>query len=176
MLVAMAGLPGTGKSAVAEGMSAALGWPVVSVDPLESSILRAGIDSDQPTGLAAYLVAETIVESVLRSGQCVIVDAVNAVAPAREQWVLLAQRLGYSAVFIETVCSDRDVHRRRLEERRRDLAHIAEPSWHAVEQSLDEYAPWSGLAESLPRLTLDTVAPLSQLVEQAVAFARASDL
>ncbi|MDP3209714.1 MAG: AAA family ATPase, partial [Rhodoglobus sp.] len=94
MLVAMAGLPGSGKSTVAEQLARALGIPVVSVDPLESSILRAGIDADQPTGLAAYLVAETIADAVLRSGQGVIVDAVNAVAPARDQWVLLGERLG----------------------------------------------------------------------------------
>ncbi len=168
----MAGLPGSGKSTVAEQLARALGIPVVSVDPLESSILRAGIDADQPTGLAAYLVAETIADAVLRSGQGVIVDAVNAVAPARDQWVLLGERLGVEVRFVETVCSDRALHRRRLEERRRDLLHIAEPTWHAVEQSLDEYAPWSGLAEARPRLTLDTVAPVPQLVEQALDFLR----
>ena len=60
----MAGLPGSGKSTVAEALGAQLRTPVVSVDPLESAILRSGIESDQPTGLAAYLVAETIAESV----------------------------------------------------------------------------------------------------------------
>ncbi len=169
----MAGLPGSGKSTVAEELARVIGVPVVSVDPLESSILRAGIAPDQPTGLAAYLVAETIADAVLRSGQGVIVDAVNAVAPARDQWVLLGDRLGVEVRFIETVCTDLTLHRRRLEERRRDLLHIAEPTWHAVEQSLDEYAPWSGLAQSRPRLTLDTVAPIPHLVEQALGFLRA---
>lgn len=168
----MAGLPGSGKSTVAEELARVVGMPVVSVDPLESAILRAGIGADQPTGLAAYLVAETIADAVLRSGQSVIIDAVNAVAPARDQWVLLGERLGVEVRFIETVCSDTAVHRRRLEERRRDLAHIAEPTWHAVEQSLDEYAAWSGIAESRPRLTLDTVQPLSTLVDRAAAFVR----
>jgi len=168
----MAGLPGSGKSTVAEELARVVGMPVVSVDPIESSILRAGIDADQPTGLAAYLVAETIADVVLRSGQSVIIDAVNAVAPARDQWVLLGERLGVEVRFIETVCTDLTLHRRRLEERRRDLLHIAEPTWHAVEQSLDEYAPWSGLAESRPRLTLDTVAPLPHLVELALGFLR----
>ena len=57
VLVAMAGLPGAGKSTIAEVISARLGATIVSVDPIESAILHAGIDADQPTGLAAYLVA-----------------------------------------------------------------------------------------------------------------------
>ena len=59
-LIVMAGLPGAGKSTIAEIVGARLGATVVSVDPIESAILRAGIDADQPTGLAAYLVAEEI--------------------------------------------------------------------------------------------------------------------
>ncbi len=168
----MAGLPGSGKSTVAEQLARQWGIAVVSVDPLESAILRAGIDDDQPTGLAAYLVAETIADAVLRAGQSIIVDAVNAVAPARDQWVMLGDRIGVEVRFIETFCSDAAVHRQRLEERRRDLAHLAEPTWHAVEQSLDEYDAWSGLAGARPRLTLDTMAPLPELVEHASAFLR----
>ena len=92
MLVAMAGLPGSGKSTIAEIVAGRLGATVISVDPIEASILRAGIESDQPTGLAAYLVAETMAEQVLLSGHSVVVDAVNAVEPARLQWRDLAER------------------------------------------------------------------------------------
>jgi predicted kinase len=170
VLIAMAGLPGTGKSAIAELIGARLLKPVVSVDPIESSILRAGIDSDQPTGLAAYLVAETIAEFVIQAGHGVIIDAVNAVAPAREQWVNLAARSNDRLKFIEVVCSDLDLHRSRLEARERNLPHLAEPSWNAVEQSLDEYSEWSGVSGAVPRLTLDSVEPLDELVERALAF------
>ncbi len=172
MLIAMAGLPGSGKSTVAEQLARQWGIAVVSVDPLESAILRAGIANDQPTGLAAYLVAETIADAVLRAGQSIIVDAVNAVGPARDQWVMLGDRLGVEVRFIETVCSDAELHRSRLEERHRDLPHFAEPTWNAVEQRLDEYASWSGLAAARPRLTLDTVAPLAELVDHASTFLR----
>jgi predicted kinase len=170
VLIAMAGLPGTGKSAIAELVGARLLKPVVSVDPIESAILRAGIDSDQPTGLAAYLVAETLAESVMRAGHGVIIDAVNAVSPAREQWVDLAARSNESLKFIEVVCSDVELHRSRLEARQRNLPHVAEPTWHAVEQSLDEYSEWSGSSGAVRRLTLDSVEPLEALVERALAF------
>lgn len=166
----MAGLPGSGKSTIAEVVGARLQMPVVSVDPIESSILRAGIDADQPTGLAAYLVAETLGESILLSGSGLILDAVNAVAPAREQWVALAAKLGEPLRFIEVICSDPVIHRERLESRERKLPHLAEPNWHAVEQSLDEYAEWGGPSAAVARITLDSVEPLGVNVDRALVF------
>ena len=166
----MAGLPGAGKSTIAEVIGNRLGYAVLSVDPIESAILSAGIDDDQPTGLAAYLVAEAIADAALANGQSIIVDAVNAVDPAREQWVDLAEKHGESIRFIEVICSDTELHRERLEARDRNLTHIPEPSWHAVEQSLDDYAEWTGDTAAVPRVTLDSVNPLGQTVEEALAF------
>jgi predicted kinase len=170
MLIAMAGLPGAGKTMMAEILGGRLAASVVSVDPIEAAILHAGIDSDQPTGLAAYLVAETITEALIVSGHSVIVDAVNAVDPAREQWVRLAERQGESVKFIEVVCSDLDMHRQRLEHRHTQHQYYSWPSWRAVEQSLDEYASWSGPSASIPRITLDSVRPLGINVDAALAF------
>lgn len=170
MLIAMAGLPAAGKSTIAEILGGRLAASVVSVDPIESAILEAGIDSDQPTGLAAYLVAQTIAGLVLESGHDVIVDAVNGVDPAREQWVGLARSRGETLRFIEVVCSDPELHRERLEARGRRLPHLNEPSWHAVEQSLDEYSPWAGASAAVPRITLDSVRPLGVNVDAALAF------
>lgn len=169
-LIVTAGLPGAGKSTIAEVVGNRLGLPVVSVDPIESAILGAGIDRDQPTGLAAYLVAETIADAVLAGGAGVIVDAVNAVEPAREQWLRLAARQNVPVKFLEVVCSDPELHRSRLAARDRGLPHFAEPTWHAVEQSIDEWESWSGSSAAVPRITLDSVQPLGVNVEQALAF------
>ncbi|WP_179496346.1 ATP-binding protein [Leifsonia sp. AK011] len=169
MLVVMAGLPGTGKSTIGQVVAGRLGIPVVPVDPIETAILQAGIASDQPTGLAAYLVAETLAERVLEAGTGVLVDAVNAVAPAREQWVNLATRLGEPIKFIEVVCSDPDLHRERIESWRRSMPHI-QLTWNAVEQSLDDYSEWTGDSAAVARITLDSVEPLGTNVERAVAF------
>jgi 2-phosphoglycerate kinase len=158
VLIAMAGLPGAGKSTIAEIIGARLGAAIVSVDPIESAILSAGIDSDQPTGLAAYLVAETIV------------DAVNAVEPARLQWRDLAARADVKLRVVEVVCSDQDLHKARLEKRIRKLPHVDETSWHAVEQSIEEYDEWRGASAALPRITVDTTATIGENVETALAF------
>ena len=69
MLIVTAGLPGAGKSTIAEVVGNRLGLTLLSVDPIEAAILSAGIDSEQPTGLAAYLVAEAMAEGVLATGR-----------------------------------------------------------------------------------------------------------
>ncbi len=50
MLIAVAGLPGVGKSSVAEALGRELRAPVVSVDPIEAAMRRAGVGRAQPTG------------------------------------------------------------------------------------------------------------------------------
>jgi predicted kinase len=164
VLVVTAGLPGSGKSTIAEIIAGRLSATAISVDPIEAAILKAGIDADQPTGLAAYLVAERMAEQVLLSGHSVIVDAVNAVEPARLQWRDLAERCGVRLRVIETVCSDADLHTERLAKRTGLTAA------YAVEQSIEEYAEWKGAAASLPRVTLDTSRPLGANVDAALAF------
>ncbi len=113
------------------------------------------------------LVAETMAESVLSGGRGVVIDAVNAVEPAREQWVKLAARQNAVLRFIEVVCSDPEVHRERLQARAG--RHAADASY-AVEQSLEEWEPFQGESASIPRVTLDSVRPLGVNIEQALAF------
>ncbi|WP_150308449.1 AAA family ATPase [Planctomonas psychrotolerans] len=166
----MAGLPGAGKSSVAERLAVLLGAALVSVDPIESAIRAAGIPADQPTGLAAYCAAEAVAGGILATGQSVIIDAVNAVEPARLQWITLAARAGAPLRMVEVVCSDPAVHRARLESRDRGLSHLPEPTWHRVERVRADYAAWSGASADVPRITVDSVAPLSRVVDDALAF------
>jgi predicted kinase len=153
MLVALAGLPGSGKSAVAADLGRALGCALLSADPVEAAMWRAGISRSEPTGLAAYVVVEALAAEQLALGHDVIVDAVNAVEPAREQWRDLAGRLAAELRFIEVCCSDPAVHRSRLEGRQRGIAGFYEPTWADVEQRSREFAPWTD-----DHLTLDSVA------------------
>ncbi|MCS0500702.1 AAA family ATPase [Protaetiibacter mangrovi] len=170
MLIVMAGLPAAGKSTIAEVVGNRMGVPVVSVDPIEAAILSAGIGADQPTGLAAYLVAEAFADAVLTGGGSVVVDAVNAVSPAREQWVKLAERQRSEVRFIEVVCSDEVLHHQRLTARAERLRSSALPGAFAVEQSLDEWEEWTGPSGAIARITLDSVDPLGVNVERALTF------
>ncbi len=151
----MAGLPAAGKSAVAEGLARALGCAVLSVDPVEAAMWRAGVRRDEPTGLAAYLVVEVLAAEQLQLGHDVIVDAVNAVEPAREQWRRLADRTGSVLRFIEVRCSDETEHRRRLEGRRRGIDGFPEPTWEAVQARRAGLDDWHD-----DRLVIDSMTAL----------------
>ena len=72
MLIVMAGLPGAGKSTIAREVAQILGWTLVSVDPIETAMWRAGIDREQPTGLAAYAVAGLMLRRCVRDANPVV--------------------------------------------------------------------------------------------------------
>ena len=161
-LIVMAGLPGAGKSAVAAGLSRALPAPVVSVDPIEAAMWRAGIPRSM-TGIAAYVVAEAIAEENLKLGSSVIVDAVNPVEAARAGWVRLAARQDVPPTFIECCCSDLAVHRARVERRVRGIPGMPEVTWDRVEERRAEYEPWT-----MDRIALDTAREDAERLVQGV--------
>jgi len=150
---------------MAERLGRALPAAVVAVDPVEAAMWRAGVDRGQPTGLAAYLVAEAVADGVLALGQSAIIDAVNSVEAARQQWRALADRHQVSVAFIEVVCSDSRVHRRRLERRSRSIVGFEVPTWQAVQQRRAEYQPWTD-----DRLVLDSMADLATNVTKAQEY------
>ncbi len=152
VLIVMAGLPGGGKSTIAAAAARRLDCTVISVDPIEAAMWRAGIDREQPTGLAAYVVAEALAEEQLRLGHRVIVDAVNDVEPARRQWRDLAARAGVQVLFAEVVTTDAREHRRRLEERERGIPGFSEPTWESVDARRVGFDGWDE-----ERLRLDFV-------------------
>lgn len=165
MLIAMAGLPGSGKSAVAGEVARTLGCALLSVDPIEGAMWRAGITRDQPTGLAAFVVAEDLAREQLLIGNDVIIDAVNDVDAARGQWVSLAAELGHPLAFIEVFCSDVDEHRRRLEGRRRGIVGFAEPTWESVIERRVGFETWTGA-----RLRVDSMRPLAEGVAEVLDY------
>lgn len=167
VLVVMAGLPSSGKSTLATALAAALPAPVLSVDPVEAAMWRAGVDRGQPTGLAAYVVVEALAREQLAVGHSVVVDAVNDVAEARQQWVDLARRSAVPLRFVEVTCSDPVLHRQRLENRRRGLEGFVEPTWESVQSRRESWASWRH-----ERLVLDSAQPLQDNVHRAVRFVR----
>jgi predicted kinase len=165
MLIVVSGLPGTGKSVLADRLGQELGAVVLSVDPIEAAMLESGIEQSFATGYAAYRIVSTIVEANLALGQTLIVDAVSGVAEAKAWWPALALEAGVSLAVIECICSDSRLHRLRLERRVRGLGSFPEPSWDDVERRLEEWVPWT-----IPHLVVDAIRPLDVNVAEALAY------
>jgi predicted kinase len=157
-LIVLSGLPGAGKSTVAEGVARALHAPILSVDPIEAAMWRGGMQHGL-SGVAAYGVAAALAEEQLALGLTTVIDAVNPVEAPRRLWRGLAHRYGATLAVIEVVCSDLAVHRRRVEARKRNMDGVPDLTWSRVEQRRAEFEPWRDL-----RLVLDS----SELDEDAM--------
>jgi len=108
-LIVLSGLPGSGKTVVAESLSRALSVPILSIDSIEAAMWRTGLAKAE-TGVAAYEVARALADENLRLRHTVIVDAVNPVEPPRAAWRNLAAKHRVSLKIIECVCSDETIH------------------------------------------------------------------
>jgi len=158
VLVVTTGLPGTGKSALADAVGRAMPAPVFSVDPLEATLNRAGITRAHRSGHAAYDLAAMLAERQLGAGQSAVVDAVNGRGSLRAWWMDIAGSHGVALVMLATVCSDRSLHRQRLEQRTRPIeGFLYDVTWDDVQVGMADYEP---ATES--DLVLDAVDPLEE--------------
>lgn len=167
-LIVMSGLPGSGKSAMAEQLARRLKLPVFSVDPIESAIIKAGIERSFETGLAAYLVAGALADEQLKLGNSVIIDAVNAEEEGKDVWRGLARKHGLALTVLLVTVSDRALHQQRVASRVRGLHGFSEVTWDMVEAREQVFTAWKE-----PTLTLDSSRELGANVEQALRYIRA---
>ena len=149
-LVVVTGVPGTGKSAVAEvvaGLSQAsvLGhdWAMSALRPYPE--LQHALDTMEPPGHRAvgWSIVIALAREQLRSGRSVVVDGV-ARGPEVARCRDAARDESSRMLLVTTRCSDRDVHRSRIEDRRRLIPHWYELSWDQVEESLARWEPPPG--------------------------------
>lgn len=131
MFIVFAGLPGTGKSTIARALAAELGAVWLRIDSLEQAIRESGV-VDGDLNDVGYRAAYAVAEDNLRLGRTVIGDSVNPWMLTRNAWRDVGLRAGVRVVEIETICSDLQEHRRRIETRRNEVSGLVLPSWQAV--------------------------------------------
>jgi predicted kinase len=147
-LIAFAGLPGSGKSAVAQELALRTGAIWLRADSIEQAIKDSGV---VPGDLrdAGYRAAQAVAGDNLRLGRDVVADCVNDWKIARDGWQAVGLRAGVEVVWVEIVCSDPVEHRRRVETRVSQVPGLELPDWQAVIDR--EYHDWDR-----ERLTVDT--------------------
>jgi predicted kinase len=125
--VFLCGLPGTGKSTLAELTAARLGLPAFSFDWFLGALTPFGVvRQDNAAPLGSQLMAAALAGQ-LRRGQGAVLDAGGFQRAERARWQRICESLGGRFIGVECVCLDETVHRGRVEARGRDI-----PGWPAT--------------------------------------------
>jgi predicted kinase len=168
-VIVVSGLPGSGKSMVAKGLSRELSLPIFSIDPVEAAMWRSGLDQ-KTTGIAAYEVVAALADEHLKLGHSVIVDAVSPVEAARNMWRKVAANNSAHLVVIEAICSDEQIHKQRIEKRVRSIPGMPEITWELVLERKREFEPWKD-----KHLTLDSIEDPTTLIKKAITYVQKVD-
>lgn len=139
MLIIFSGLPGTGKSSIAQKLARELGAVWLRIDSIEHAIRESRIVSGSLDD-AGYRAAYALAQDNLRLGLSVIADSVNPWMLTRNAWRDVGLRLCVPVLEVETICSDKEEHRRRVETRLGDVPGLRLPDWRGVLER--DYHPW----------------------------------
>lgn len=161
LLVLVTGLQGTGKSTIADAAACYLGAAVLSHDWAMSGLkpfpsIGNALDGMGPLGhrRIGWSVLRALAREQLRRGCSVVLDGV-----ARAEEIGDCRRLAGEErarfVLVVTGCSDRGLHRSRVEGRQRSIRGWYELDWPQVERAI---ATWEPIEE--PHLMLDATTPL----------------
>ncbi len=164
-VLAFTGLPGTGKSTLAERVAVAIGAPAFAGDWLMGALKPHGVldTLDRPTYLAMYYgLLETLVRRQLMVRQSAITDCLlnDAVIAG---WRSAAAEYGAELHVVECVCTDPDLHRSRLEGRARGIPGWHEVDWEHVHRMRVAYPPLT-----VERLVIDAVDPIEDNVRRVL--------
>jgi predicted kinase len=167
-LIIFSGLPGTGKSTLAETMAKELGIPVFAKDWLEATLLRNGLNpvvESKPPRSVGYELLTVLAERQLWLGQSVILDSVAGSQNIRNMWHQLSEQYEADWRVIECICSDESLHCARLQDRKRNIPGWHELEWSEVERVKQYYLPWEGEC-----LILDMVQPFRENLLKAKKY------
>jgi len=154
-LVIVGGLPGTGKSTIAEHAARMIHGTLIAKDVVEATLWRSGIGREANSGWAGYELLSSLADAHLRVGGSAVLDSVAAYDRLRDGWREIGRRHGATVQEVECICSDENTHRARIEGRRRDIPGWYELTWDEVEDARSRYEPWAH-----EHLVLDAVRPL----------------
>jgi len=139
-LIVFSGLPGTGKTTISKRLAVKLGATYIRIDSIEQAIKKSSLEPDD-IGDAGYLVAYSLAEDNLTKGQSVISDSVNPNMVIRDKWVSVSKETNAKILEIEIICSNKDIHKQRIENRTPDIQNHNLPNWSEVMDL--KYSKWT---------------------------------
>ena len=125
------GLPGTGKSTLAQALTQAVNGVYLRIDTIEQA-LRDLCNVDVVA--QGYRLAYRLAADNLLLGRSVVSDSCNPIELTRREWIDVARESGASWKNIEVLCSDTREHKHRVERRKPPIPGLDLPSWSQVEK------------------------------------------
>ena len=128
-LVLLCGLPGTGKSYLAQQLAERLPMVLVASDQVRR-VLYSEPRYTPEEHYAVHATCQEMVDQLLREGHSIVLDATNLIRRHRQRYYSLAEEHGANLLVLQTVASP-EVARRRLQERRAGLqpAYGSDADW-----------------------------------------------
>lgn len=159
-IIIIGGIPGTGKTTIANALSKKIDAPVFTKDLLEAAIVRSGIVSTGELKGVGYELLAVLAKNELNLGRSAILDCIASSNSIKRFWSgLTNQRVKY----IECVCSNRELHKTRIESRVRGIPGWYEITWNDILKIEGSYHPCSET-----RLILDAKDKLESNINRAL--------
>ncbi|ODS05662.1 AAA family ATPase [Vibrio scophthalmi] len=150
-LYIFSGLPGCGKSTLAQALAKQTGAIYLRIDTVEQALRDLCQLKVEGEG---YRLSYHIASDNLKLGLNVIADCCNPIQLTRHEWQSVASLAGADYINIEIACSDREEHQQRIEMRLNPITNLILPTWQQVVER--HYESWSNTAESSNVVRIDT--------------------
>jgi predicted kinase len=137
-LYIFSGLPGVGKTTLAKKLANYCNATLLRIDTVEQGMRDLWSFKVQGEG---YRHSYRLAKDNLKIGNSVIADSCNPVQLTRKEWQDAAISVRADFINIEVICSDREIHRQRVETRSSDIPDFNLPSWQDILQR--EYRQWN---------------------------------
>jgi len=167
-LVIFSGLPGTGKSTLANRLARELQWPLLCIDDVIGDVPEnAGI----PFWDSRVAILMDVIEPQLKVGLSVIADSVF-MNMDRHHAQALARKYQARFLPIYVFVSDENIWKERVTKRYDEMNNKDVATWERIQHQRERFRNW----EPGTALFIDTVHPLEENYEAVLNFVMSEDV